>query len=433
MARQSLSDAFASLAFGLMEDLFSIYSIAVSHPIYLAYVVFFSPYLFAVVCFLSPLLFTTSILLLSLSTAIPCFTGRSSSPVFCGKTIHFVLQALNWRPDTELQACWEGPGAMGDDDDVQEKEEEEENKRIVLEALEAIGKLYKAMTYEVEEIPVRLALELKTQTIEAKDSDDLPRVESPSDLRIVPCVEAKGAHFAPENSPEHSSGPAIKLPSIKPVKERLPENQSIVGYDFKVVSCVEGVELPQMGRRSKPAMKTGDRGSPEFRPAGDSRGAGSGELLQRSASSSGRWRGGRRCAAPPPPESLSIAASVGTDNEWRRTLAWKLHEERLASDGGEEGMDLLWETYELGSGSRHLRTNPVEEEEEEEEKAEEGEEDDGEGGDMVGRLCCLRALRLSTGKMNLGMGRSNLRRISTAVKGVGALGRSLTRSRSVRD
>ncbi|KAE8699555.1 putative DNA binding protein [Hibiscus syriacus] len=112
--------------------------------------------------------------------------------------------------------------------------------------------------------------------------------------------------------------------------------------------------------------------------------------------------------------------SMRKQNEWKRTLACKLFEERHSHnvDGTGEGMDLLWETYETDSkvemkgkksgggnnnGGYYYDNDDYEEEE------------------SNGQLCCLQALKLSAGKMNLGMGRPNLVRISKALKGIGWL------------
>ncbi|KAK8495677.1 hypothetical protein V6N12_005584 [Hibiscus sabdariffa] len=116
------------------------------------------------------------------------------------------------------------------------------------------------------------------------------------------------------------------------------------------------------------------------------------------------------------------APSVGNlglrkEKEWKRTLACKLFEERHSDNAdGDEGMDLLWETYEIKSNKAQLKTssrkgsddyNSIGESEYEEE--------------LVGQLCCLHALKLSAVKMNLGMGRSNMVKISKALKGFGWL------------
>ncbi|KAL4311686.1 hypothetical protein GQ457_01G037550 [Hibiscus cannabinus] len=105
------------------------------------------------------------------------------------------------------------------------------------------------------------------------------------------------------------------------------------------------------------------------------------------------------------------------EKEWKRTLACKLFEERRSdnADGdgdgdGDEGMDLLWETHEIESDKAQLKTS-----------SKKGSDEDngiGEyeyGEELVGQLCCLHALKLSGVKMNLGMGRSNMVKISKAL------------------
>ncbi|XP_060182113.1 uncharacterized protein LOC132611751 [Lycium barbarum] len=81
--------------------------------------------------------------------------------------------------------------------------------------------------------------------------------------------------------------------------------------------------------------------------------------------------------------NLGSYGSMRKEKEWTRTLACKLYEERHNASTG-EGMDLLWETYELDSSKS-------------------------------------KALKFSAGKMNLGMGRPNLVKISKAIKGFGWL------------
>ncbi|KAM3307113.1 hypothetical protein P3S67_008856 [Capsicum chacoense] len=92
--------------------------------------------------------------------------------------------------------------------------------------------------------------------------------------------------------------------------------------------------------------------------------------------------------------------------DWKRTLACKFYEERHStSDSTGEGMDLLWEKYEMDS----IKNNEKRENKKKK-KLKKKEE-------HIEQLCCLHALKLSAGKMNLGMGRSDLVRISKAIKG----------------
>ncbi|XP_019262736.1 PREDICTED: uncharacterized protein LOC109240537 [Nicotiana attenuata] len=121
-------------------------------------------------------------------------------------------------------------------------------------------------------------------------------------------------------------------------------------------------------------------------------------------------------------QNLGSYGSMRKEKEWTRTLACKLYEERHnASDSsGGEGMDLLWETYELDSAKSKVKRDNVNK------KKKSGElksykKDEEEEEEMNGQLCCLQALKFSAGKMNLGMGRPNLVKISKAIKGFGWL------------
>ncbi|KAE8692138.1 Detected protein of unknown function [Hibiscus syriacus] len=125
--------------------------------------------------------------------------------------------------------------------------------------------------------------------------------------------------------------------------------------------------------------------------------------------------------------------SMRKQKEWKRTLACKLFEERHSqnvAEGGGEGMDLLWETYETDSNNKaQLKSGSK--------KGKKGgggnnngyfyDEDDDYEEESNGQVCCLQALKLSAGKMNLGMGRPNLVKISKALKGIGWLHHVSTR------
>ncbi|KAD2230160.1 hypothetical protein E3N88_11264 [Mikania micrantha] len=132
--------------------------------------------------------------------------------------------------------------------------------------------------------------------------------------------------------------------------------------------------------------------------------------------------------------SFGSYGSMRKEKEWKRTLACKLFEERNNSSGGEEGMDSLWEAYEEDNASRKsknrkqsminekktMNKNKKSSEFKYIDELEDEDEDDDEDEFMNnGQLCCLKALKLSTGKMNLGMGKPNLVKISKALKGFG--------------
>ncbi|KAL5997175.1 hypothetical protein ACLOJK_008103 [Asimina triloba] len=109
--------------------------------------------------------------------------------------------------------------------------------------------------------------------------------------------------------------------------------------------------------------------------------------------------------------------SMRRDKEWKRTLACKLYEERQMVDGI-EGMDLLWEVHEVDSGKFKVKNKEEKKKEKKRNLAAQHKEEE-EDEDIDAQLCCLQALRFSTAKMNLGMGRINSMRISKAFKGMG--------------
>lgn len=117
----------------------------------------------------------------------------------------------------------------------------------------------------------------------------------------------------------------------------------------------------------------------------------------------------------------SGGGSMRREREWKRTLACKLFEERHNAGGGGEGMDSLWEAHEMESSKvvKREKGKKVEREMEEDEEV---------GG---AQLCCLQALKLSAGKMNLGVGRPNLVKISKAIKGIGWLHKLSKNSKKV--
>ncbi|KAL8225020.1 hypothetical protein R6Q57_017577 [Mikania cordata] len=130
--------------------------------------------------------------------------------------------------------------------------------------------------------------------------------------------------------------------------------------------------------------------------------------------------------------SFGSYGSMRKEKEWKRTLACKLFEERNNSSGGEEGMDSLWEAYEEDNASRksknrkqsminEKKTMNKNKKSSEFKYVDELEDEDDDEDEFMnnGQLCCLKALKLSTGKMNLGMGKPNLVKISKALKGFG--------------
>jgi hypothetical protein len=84
-------------------------------------------------------------------------------------------------------------------------------------------------------------------------------------------------------------------------------------------------------------------------------------------------------------------------------------------------MDMLWETYEKDSNKGMKKSNTKKGKKSEVEYYSEDEVEEDIDEEIGTKLCCLQALKFSTGKMNLGMGRPNLVKFSKALKGIGWL------------
>lgn len=138
---------------------------------------------------------------------------------------------------------------------------------------------------------------------------------------------------------------------------------------------------------------------------------------------------------------LGSFGSMRKEKEWRRTLACKLFEERhngsVANANGcvksEERMDLLWETYETETKKGKRKDGKMKgrrrgKVEEDFMLMNHDDYDDECDDDENGKLCCLQALKLSAGKMNLNMGRPNLIKFGKAFKGIGWLQSHVRRS-----
>lgn len=121
-------------------------------------------------------------------------------------------------------------------------------------------------------------------------------------------------------------------------------------------------------------------------------------------------------------ENVGIGyGSMRKEKEWKRTLACKLFEERHnASHNNSEGMDMLWEKYEIDTTKNKAKSD-LKKKKKGELKGYKKEHDEDEQEMDDQQLCCLQALKFSAGKMNLGMRRPNLVKISKAFKGFGWL------------
>ncbi|XP_018678434.2 uncharacterized protein LOC103978446 isoform X1 [Musa acuminata AAA Group] len=309
----------------LLEDFISLCTFFTSHPLHLAYLLLFLPYLLHLLSFLSPLLLSTSILLLVLLTVSPYLDEAppaAAPPDFLGRTCCVVLDVL--------------------------KDKLQDNGELDL-------------------------VEQFTSMVLSPIDNTRPFGE---------LVEgACSGHEAEERHPGQVGSGESRTPAT----------------DGENLVPINGVAEHPKGREAV-----------EHKP-------GAGEHLTRSMSER------RTHSISGTTESLQRYGSVRKEREWKRTLACKLYEERMThklykqgkvGEGGQE-MDLLWEAYEANAGEAGARKKKAKKKAK---RADVGEEEEEQEEAAVGQLCCLQALRLSAGKMNLGMRKHNLMKISKVLK-----------------
>lgn len=355
---------FSSL---LLSDLFHICFFILSHPLYFSYFIFFSPYLLKLLSFLSPLFITTFLLLLLiLLTVSPNLIQENShSELSEYSKVGFLV--------TTYQTVLQG---------LQPKVDDENENFLQFEEFEVYKIVFDTSSFEFREDPDEV-LELEVKEVCSTV------LEAPVEKRLECFLQEKEEleNMFGENEEKEE----------KEVKQQGPES-------YKVEE-EEGKEKPTALMRSESnAMhnKVNDTKVNSQRP-------GEGNLIPNSSPVVETYE--TLCS------NLGSFGSMRKEKEWRRTLACKLFEERHNVEGG-EGMDLLWETYETDSNKLQAKSNTKKGKKS---GVEYNEDDDEDEEEVDGQLCCLQALKFSAGKMNLGMGRPNLVKISKALKGIGWL------------
>ncbi|PON36052.1 acidic leucine-rich nuclear phosphoprotein 32 family B protein [Parasponia andersonii] len=400
----------AGLPSFLLSDLFKFCFFALSHPLYFSYFIFFSPYLFKLLSFLSPLFITTALLLLAfLTTLSPSLVQDDSHSDdlsepkvgFLASTYQTVLERLRSEADD-------------DGEDFQHFEELDEVYKIVFET----------STLEIREDPAEVLEEVVKETCSVA-------YETPVDKCSI--HESSAADIAKEDRYVDFEKDPVEIAQAEII-------QPIKGLESLKWCLEEEKELENMScekedKEVKPWTVESEKVDPEtkerlFKRSG-SKAIGINKIKGVIASSTSD-----NCFAGPDydldqysmtvnmEESQTLTSNLGSfgsmrkEKEWRRTLACKLFEERHNVDGG-EGMDMLWETYETESNKQVQAKSSSK-------KGKKGvleysDDDDDYEDETNGQLCCLQALKFSAGKMNLGMGRPNLVKISKALKGMGWL------------
>ncbi|KAF8086999.1 hypothetical protein N665_0603s0002 [Sinapis alba] len=390
-SRNMTKNCFSSL---LLSNFQLFCSFIISHPFYFSYILFFSPYMFKILSFLSPLFVTTTLLLLALLSTLhlhdtfPDSESLETQPgflvSFCSK-LGSVLEPkfdVNNEDVNELEAYKMVVEACSME--YASKDESMEVTFVDKFCSHEVSTVSKALTDETHEKQVEI------QPLKLEDQMDLEKEEETEKCEKKE-VEEKKVKLESDVVLDNGEGQFWKEPTKE---ESKAQKVDLVG------DCDdESYDLPRLsdflGEDKK--NKVNDEKEEE--------------------------------------EDVSLRSfgSMRKEKEWRRTLACKLFEERHNADVG-QGMDQLWETYETETEKKQTEEEKRKEKEKKKKKTNKSmmmktkslekkevvveEEDDDDGIDQQ-QLCCLQALKFSTGKMHLGIARPNLVKLSKAFKGFG--------------
>ncbi|KAI7982381.1 hypothetical protein LOK49_LG15G00852 [Camellia lanceoleosa] len=379
----------------ILSDLHLFFSFVLSHPLYFFYFIFFSPYLLKLLSYLSPLFVTTSLLLLGFLTVHDNSSLELSESKlgFLLQTYHAVMERL--RPKTD----------------------DEDNEFHYFEELEAYKIVFDTSTfYAREKSDEVLDLGSEENCFEALQA---PVFQSSSyeisgmsmSEVLVDNMEEKTVEIAWEETTDQQAIMEEKrLEGFLKVLDEF-ENRTY-NVEEKKVDKIKDVEVEfsiDNGGEVTSKVAAKSETFDAYVDCIDNGGEYTSNFLESPSSRT-------------LDSNLGSYGSMRREKEWKRTLACKLFEERHNVDSGGEGMDLLWETYEADSSNKAKpKINSKKKKNKKRSDSECYVDNDDEEEDMNGQLCCLQALKFSTGKMNLGMGRPNLMKISKAIKGIGWL------------
>ncbi|KAA8543516.1 hypothetical protein F0562_020989 [Nyssa sinensis] len=392
LSSKTKSTQFSSL---LLSDFFLFCSFILSHPLYFSYFIFFSPYLLKLLSFLSPLFITTTLLLLALLTVSPSLIHDNSPPELSEPKVSFLLSTYHAVKER-----------------LQSKTGDESEDFHRFEGIEAYGIVFDTSIFDVRESPVEvLGLRSEENSFQALEAPVLNCLNEEKAVEIIQqeptqlVLEGKSleglfkelddfeniAYNVEEKKVEPPGTKSNKVEGHKEESSVRSGSEAVCNKISNITVLMEPVHLKISSDR------TDNGGGVEY----------TSDFMESS----------RRLGD----SNLGSYGSMRKEKEWNRTLACKLFEERRNVDGG-EGMDLLWETYEVDSSKAKPKGNTKKKSKKKSE-IDYYEDDDDEDleEEMDGQLCCLQALKFSAGKMNLGMGRPNLVKISKAIKGLGWL------------
>ncbi|KAL3633300.1 hypothetical protein CASFOL_022827 [Castilleja foliolosa] len=332
----------------IISDLILLCSIF-SNPLYISYLIFFSPYILRLISFLYPLFFTTSLISLALLTGIdPDFTSPVLEKGFPDDLgIYEILFGSCCRNEENPLDKEEIPETSLDDKDSSFcKKMEEKNPSPVSE------------------------LKNSCPVIEERRLENF--------LKILDQFEKMSTNNNTVDEKRKIGGKIDKADGVEGVRQNAAKKIEKV-YSQRIVSSTNVEKERNLKLQS-------------FRTFGHN-------------------------------SNNESFGSMKKEKEWKRTLACKLFEERHNVSGG-EGMDSLWEAYETDSNKSKRETGEKEKRGKKTSEIEFSKElfgDEDEDEVVDGQLCCLHAIKFSAGKMNLGMRKPNLVKISKAIKGFGWL------------
>ncbi|KAL8106588.1 hypothetical protein AgCh_023375 [Apium graveolens] len=345
------------------------------HPLYLSYFVFFSPYLLKLMSFLSPLFVTVS--LIASVLIYDNFTPKLSEPgcSFLLSAFSAVLDILSSKfaegfEDFEEFEVYKIVFLLNETSTFAEEFEPECEEKYCLEDVDQVltlssgfktrSSMYQlAQTTEEDVLKLRIGSEATDINIDCCDNGK----EQTGSVKL--CVDSHD-----KIGPEATD---INIDSCDNGKECTESVKLCVDLHDKIVKCDVKKGLHALN-------------------------------FDNEESNLGNYR------------------SMRKDKEWKRTLACKLYDERHYNVmEGNEGMDSLWETYESDSPKSISARKDNKRRSLKKKSSDLEDEDDDEVEMTNGHLCCLQAFKFSARKMNMGMGRTNIVRITKALKGIGWL------------
>ncbi|RID53266.1 hypothetical protein BRARA_G00675 [Brassica rapa] len=371
---------FSSL---LLSDFQLFCSFIISHPFYFSYVLFFSPYLFNILSFLSPLFVTTTLLLLALLSTLHLHDTFPDS------------ESLETQPGFLVSFCSKLGSVLEPKFDVNNEDVNE------LEAYKMV----------VEACSMECASEDESMEVTFVDKFCSHEVSITVSKSLTDEKQVEIQPLKLENQ--------MDLEKEEKCEEELVEEQKVKLESDVVIDNGEGQFWKEPTKEESKAQKVDLVGDCNDLP--------------RLSDFLGEEKKNKVNDQKEEEEDVSLKSfgSMRKEKEWRRTLACKLFEERHNADVG-QGMDQLWETYETETEKKQTEGEKKKEKKmktkksmtmmktksiEKKEVAVEEEDDD----DVIDQqqLCCLQALKFSTGKMHLGIARPNLVKLSKAFKGFG--------------